>query len=361
MLNYKTNLPLPHTAIKNALRQQNLNPEIEEKLLNLQRYQEQQLKDGADAPFTYTPITTSAATSHRKRVIRRQHDDDDDDLDDELDDGAIPEDDDDEDWFANKRRRKPYVPKTDRKSIVPRTSSTFTKPRHDEQQGPQQQRQPPARLVSVHNVQKHSIGGGGNPVQVPLKAQSQLVSIKPKQTIVTQAGSVTTPAATKVMQVVNQNTAPSKADLSEKLANHRDMLRDSMLKKRETLEEELKKEIRQELDSTLEEIQGSGGEEDEAKTVANQENEVHSSNNKYSSRKRTSSGAASKRGGDGHASAEETSGRSAKMHHSSKSSHTGSTKKSNRSQGASESPSSSAAKKKEQLYCICQTPYDDSK
>lgn len=32
------------TAIKNALKQENLNPEIEEKLLNLQRYQEKQMK-----------------------------------------------------------------------------------------------------------------------------------------------------------------------------------------------------------------------------------------------------------------------------------------------------------------------------
>jgi nucleosome-remodeling factor subunit BPTF len=36
----------PFAAIKNALKQENLNPEIEEKLLNLQRYQERQMKGG---------------------------------------------------------------------------------------------------------------------------------------------------------------------------------------------------------------------------------------------------------------------------------------------------------------------------
>lgn len=40
-------------AIKNALKQENLNPEIEEKLLQLQRYQERQMKQ--------EPITTTAA------------------------------------------------------------------------------------------------------------------------------------------------------------------------------------------------------------------------------------------------------------------------------------------------------------
>ena len=41
-------------AIKNALKQENLNPEIEEKLLQLQRYQERQMREGKDPTITTT-------------------------------------------------------------------------------------------------------------------------------------------------------------------------------------------------------------------------------------------------------------------------------------------------------------------
>lgn len=69
------------TAIKNALKQENLNPEIEEKLLNLQRYQEKQMKSepqpivvSSPVPQYSTPV--KANTSHKKRPSSR-HDDDD--------------------------------------------------------------------------------------------------------------------------------------------------------------------------------------------------------------------------------------------------------------------------------------------
>lgn len=68
------------TAIKNALKQENLNPEIEEKLLNLQRYQEKQMKNepvAAPAPSVpqySTPVKSNA--SQKKRTTSR-HDDDD--------------------------------------------------------------------------------------------------------------------------------------------------------------------------------------------------------------------------------------------------------------------------------------------
>lgn len=69
------------TAIKNALKQENLNPEIEEKLLNLQRYQEKQMKSepvvvSSPVPQYSTPVKSN--TSHKKRPTSR-HDGDDDD------------------------------------------------------------------------------------------------------------------------------------------------------------------------------------------------------------------------------------------------------------------------------------------
>ncbi|XP_012254800.2 nucleosome-remodeling factor subunit NURF301 isoform X2 [Athalia rosae] len=51
-------------TIKNALKQENLNPEIEEKLLQLQRYQEKQMKGGVETAVTCnpTPGTPTIAT-----------------------------------------------------------------------------------------------------------------------------------------------------------------------------------------------------------------------------------------------------------------------------------------------------------
>lgn len=352
-------LPLHSTAIKNALRQQNLNPEIEEKLLNLQRYQEQQAKDGLDAPYTYTPISTvhAPSSSQRKRPARRNHYDDDEDvdLDEELDDGAIAEDDDDEDWFAHKRRRKPYIPKSDRKSMSQRNISPFVKPQHEQQQ---HQPQTPRTVVHQQTVSSST--------PVAIKPHPQLVTLKPKQPV--QQQQVVLPVVQKVHQVVNQNssTPATKIDLSEKLATHRDMLRDSMLRKRETLEEELKQEIRQELD----EIQAvkSGPMRTETKSENVPAKAVDS---KTSARKRSSGAVPPKRemSGNESLSADDSPGRSSRVLNSSGGKGaSGGVKKLARSHGAPGSvggggptPPSSSSKKKEKLYCICRTPYDNSK
>lgn len=368
-------MPFPPPAIKNALRQQNLNPDIEEKLLNLQRYQEQQLKDGADAPFTYTPIYTahtSTPSLQRKRVVRKHHDDDDDDLDEELDDGAIPEDEDDEDWFAHKRRRKPYVPKTDRKSFTQRNSSPFIKPKHEEMHHGAAAAAAPPRLVQTHNA-RHTVTS----TPVAIKPQPHLVTLKPKQTIVGMAPAkvtATTAALTqqKVMKVQHQNAAEpkkKKEDLSDMLATESEKLRDSMLKKRESLEQELKMEVDQEYGSTLQEMKQM--------PAGNQENEtVLEGSAKYSSRKRASGGGAAAIAMKKDEGLHETPSRASRLHSTSKgginsaaavassassaSSPSPASKKGQRSHGgATGHPSSS--KKKEKLYCVCQTPYDDSK
>lgn len=61
------------SAIKNALKQENLNPEIEEKLLQLQRYQEKQMKgSGVENSVTSSqthnsPVATTPRPPSRKR------------------------------------------------------------------------------------------------------------------------------------------------------------------------------------------------------------------------------------------------------------------------------------------------------
>lgn len=70
------------TAIKTALKQENLNPEIEEKLLQLQRYQEKQMKQEPDVPSQapkVVPVVSNVRvppSSSRKRVPSSSKNDD---------------------------------------------------------------------------------------------------------------------------------------------------------------------------------------------------------------------------------------------------------------------------------------------
>lgn len=77
----KTKTIFTISAIKNALKQENLNPEIEEKLLNLQRYQEKQMKSEHATPslvHNHHEYTSSPAKqTPRKRPVSRTHEDDD--------------------------------------------------------------------------------------------------------------------------------------------------------------------------------------------------------------------------------------------------------------------------------------------
>lgn len=77
---------IPPVAIKNALKQENLNPEIEEKLLQLQRYQERQMKHEPECPppvpkpavapaLAATPNRYPAASRKRPASTSRNDDD----------------------------------------------------------------------------------------------------------------------------------------------------------------------------------------------------------------------------------------------------------------------------------------------
>lgn len=333
-----------------------------------------------------------SSSSNRKRPVRRtHHDDDDDDLDDELDDGAIPEDD-DEDWFAHKRRRKPYVPKTDRKSFSHRTiSSPYVRPKSGEGNEHHYHSHQTVHRLATTTSTPQSSGTIRQVTTAPVatKPHNQLVTLKPKQT-------PTIISTQKVMKVVNQNTASSTIlnakgkvnDLSEKLATQSDKLRDSILRKRETLENELKQEIRQELGTTLDEIQEAADSAGGGHAVDDQENDIEMSptpankvgggggggatnEHKFNTRKRTTS-SFSKR--DESYSADDTPGKvNSKMNNSGRNATAASGKKKG-SQATNMASSSSggggiggtsqpgsSSKKKEKLYCVCRTPYDNSK
>lgn len=63
------------------MKQENLNPEIEEKLLNLQRYQEKQMKSESHQPATVVEQQQNSAPHNKKRPTSRMQDDDDWQLD----------------------------------------------------------------------------------------------------------------------------------------------------------------------------------------------------------------------------------------------------------------------------------------
>lgn len=76
-------------GIKAALKQENLNPEIEEKLLELQRYQEKQMKQESNVPVNVSRVTSSTIINTppntiaanrvpRKRPVTGSKDDDSD-------------------------------------------------------------------------------------------------------------------------------------------------------------------------------------------------------------------------------------------------------------------------------------------
>lgn len=108
------------TAIKNVLRQGNLNPEIEEKLLTLQRYQEKQAKG---EPFDPKSVPTKYST--RELTTGSGYDSplESDDFDDEASNQSVKkssrkrgsgggDDDDDDEWVLDTPRK--YIKKADR-------------------------------------------------------------------------------------------------------------------------------------------------------------------------------------------------------------------------------------------------------
>lgn len=59
-------------AIKNALKQENLNPEIEEKLLQLQRYQQEKQVKKEDGPSPVAPAAVSPTPPPKPMPARKR-------------------------------------------------------------------------------------------------------------------------------------------------------------------------------------------------------------------------------------------------------------------------------------------------
>lgn len=119
------------------MRQGNLNPEIEEKLLNLQRYQEKQAKGEPFEPTSFSSAYSTRGVNRTPRTYESGDESEESDEDDDLSDepSAPPPnksrrrgnlDDDDDEWVLDTPRK--YVKKADREKNTPKSTSEVKKP-----------------------------------------------------------------------------------------------------------------------------------------------------------------------------------------------------------------------------------------
>ncbi|KAL4705133.1 hypothetical protein ACJJTC_018704 [Scirpophaga incertulas] len=205
-------------TIKSALKQENLNPEIEEKLLQLQRYQEKRMKP--ELPVERErPITTEAQSPSpppRRRAVSTRHDDDDE-------------------WVESSPRKRSRA------------------------RGPSPPPPPmvPARVVS--RVVTAPVASGPAPVApeapppappVPTTTHAAR-SPSPPPPAPTSVPSPTLPSAPLTPAEERRRAASTHSRLQMLLFKHKEMLKKDIIKKRGLLEKELGVEIQKELSAEL--------------------------------------------------------------------------------------------------------------
>ncbi|XP_059054430.1 nucleosome-remodeling factor subunit NURF301 [Achroia grisella] len=188
-------------TIKSALKQENLNPEIEEKLLQLQRYQEKRMKPEPHVEREPRAIVVSAQSPSpppRRRAVSSRHDDDDE-------------------WVDSSPRKR------SRAARQPSPPITRAAP------------QPPASL------QQQSAPA---PSPVPVLAAVPVPAVPPS----------THPPASPVQASSadeRRRAASTHSRLQMLLYKHKEMLKKDIIKKRGLLEKELGVEIQKELSAEL--------------------------------------------------------------------------------------------------------------
>jgi nucleosome-remodeling factor subunit BPTF len=246
-------------TIKTALKQENLNPEIEEKLLQLQRYQEKQMKQEPDIPTPVAKVTTNAVPISNTR-------------------------------YTVSRKRTPSASRNDDSDWVMETPKRSRPTRNSENKKNDD--------VLQHESSKDKV--------VSPRARVKLKEVQEQDRKVTQR--------TKILV---------------SLYRQKEFLKKDILRKRALLEKELQYEIQKEV---AEELAAR------TKIERNKQDEVRTG-----SSKRKSAATAT----------------TAVIPQSAKSSRHKKGQK--QSQPAQSAASQRAALKKEKLYCICRTPYDETK
>ncbi|XP_036150042.1 nucleosome-remodeling factor subunit NURF301 isoform X2 [Monomorium pharaonis] len=266
-------------TIKNALKQENLNPEIEEKLLQLQRYQEKQMKGGVENSVTSNqthnlPTATTPRPPSRKRPAPSSNVPTAVTTTTPINTQSSSDDKDDKDWVETPRKR-PAVKQENREtpSKIPKLSEALDNVESS----------PKNRSAKLKDTQEQ----------------------RRKQQVYSR------------MQVL--------------LFRHKELLKKDILKKRALLEKELQIDIQKDLSAEL---------ATRTKAERHKQDEV-----KVGSAKRKANAQAAQQ--------------------VSPTSRSGSRPKKHKSQSNSTTPpggsTATSRIKKEKLYCLCRTPYDETK
>jgi nucleosome-remodeling factor subunit BPTF len=262
------------------LRQGNLNPEIEEKLLTLQRYQEKQAKGEPFDPEAFEPTySTRGAGTTRVTTAGSGYDStiDSEEFDDENSAqsfrgssrkrGGTGEDDDDE-WVLDTPRK--YIKKADREKLERGKKEPNYMADVKKQISEDKGMNVIVKTTDSGQIRKNiifcnrgnlensgqnsfSVSSGGESEKSPEKA---LLASKLKMKAAQKVGITEEQVKYHKLQVIpttNLRTShpPARLSLQAQLLKHKESLKKIILKKRDTLEKELQTEIQKELSAEM--------------------------------------------------------------------------------------------------------------
>ncbi|XP_055707432.1 nucleosome-remodeling factor subunit NURF301 isoform X3 [Phlebotomus papatasi] len=310
-------------TIKNALKQENLNPEIEEKLLNLQRYQERQMK--SDTPgqsiqhairdvSPYEDIPSPPPRRKRRSSMSQ----------------------DDEEWVLETPRRRPT-----KNSTTPGSSSSEKKFSTDG-----------ATINTGHPVTPFV----GSKLRSHLNSENKAPS----------SGTVTVDRSGMKTRPIQRRELVTKREIEVKKKQHQQMqirlyrqkelLKKDILKKRVLLEKELQIEIQKELAVEL----AARANQERCKQEESKPSVVPSPAN-TSKRRSAGNAAVTKKSISPVPAPSTTSSNTPNSSQTPGTRTTNRTRKSTAKKAAEQGHGTGSSKKKEKLYCVCRTPYDDTK
>ncbi|XP_055603868.1 nucleosome-remodeling factor subunit NURF301-like, partial [Uranotaenia lowii] len=332
-------------TIKNALKQQNLNPEIEEKLLNLQRYQEKQMKtdDRSTAAIAlqhnYSQI--SSPREHHNTPVKSKK-------------RPYKGEDDDDEWFMETPKRRPAKSGSSSVSSVerkfPTSSAGFgdgpsaVKKRTISQNETSTSAAVAAVVASVAAASSNNASSSSGPPQdmpVPLETA---VATPPVPNARSEAARKSNEKRKQQQTLMQQQQRQNK--LQVQLNRHKEQLKKDILKKRSLLERDLQTQIQKELNVEM----------------ARCKQEQQQIKQEHHQREPTGKGTSASTAATG--AAEKGSNKKKQISSASKENNQKTPKHANnpnKLEKPSKSNSKRMSKKKEKIYCVCRTPYDDTK
>ncbi|XP_053689324.1 nucleosome-remodeling factor subunit NURF301 [Sabethes cyaneus] len=316
-------------TIKNALKQENLNPEIEEKLLNLQRYQENQMKTddrgNAAIALQHNYSNMSATREHSTPVKAKKR--------------SYRGEDDDDEWMMDTPKRRPTksianpLGSLERKNVpvaTPDLGPGCSRKRGNSQSDSVSSAQAAAAAAAI----VASVNAAKD-VSVPLPNATPISSAR------SEAARKSNEKRKQQQLLLQQQQRQNK--LQAQLNRHKEQLKKDILKKRSHLERELQVQIQKELSVEL-----AARCKQEHQQIKLEHNAKHGASTTHSTAAEKSSSTKKKT----------TTTVVSKEPNPKAQKHGNSTSK-------LEKPSKSNRKrmsnKKEKIYCVCRTPYDDTK